>query len=57
MELEKMTNKQLKDEYKSMYELIYTIGCYGGSDLRWFDALIQELDSRGIEVNTEPTFS
>lgn len=42
------TTKKLKNEAKGYYETIYKIGCYGISDLRMLDEVIDELKGRGI---------
>ena len=50
------TVKKLKDEAKSLYASIYGYECYGTSDLRMYDGVMQELDNRGIEMQTSINF-
>jgi hypothetical protein len=48
------TTKKLKQEAKEYYSLIYgEASCYGTSDLRVYDGICQELDSRGVVSKTK----
>lgn len=55
--IEKMTNEQLKDEYRGYYQQIYQVECYGTSDLRRLDSVANELDRRGITIDNQPHFT
>lgn len=53
----KWTTKKLKDEYRSYNESIYgESACYGMSDLRMFEGIKRELESRGVEISSEIVF-
>ena len=43
------TTKKLKDEAKSLDQMIYEVECYGTNDLRQLNAILTELHKRGIE--------
>ena len=49
--IEKMTKKELISEYRIMYGLINDISCYGLRDIRYFEALEEEIDKRGYEIH------
>jgi len=46
------TNKKLKEEAKSYYQSIYQLECFGTSDLRVYASICDELEKRGIEMQT-----
>ena len=50
------TTKKLKDEAKSYHQTIYQVGCYGTSDLRMYDSILNELEKRGVEAFTNLAF-
>ncbi len=55
---EDWTTKKLKQEAMSYHELIYgPASCYGTSDLRIYDAILQELDNRDVSFNTKLSFN
>jgi hypothetical protein len=56
MDYEKMTTKELKQEAINFDELINKLGCYGTSDLRQFQAVLSELEKRGVEVGSRIAF-
>jgi hypothetical protein len=51
------TTKKLKDEAKSYHQTIYEVGCYGTSDIRIYEALLNELSERGIEFSMRTTLN
>lgn len=52
MDFKKWTIKQLKDEAKALHQTIYQVGCYGCKDLIMYDSILNELESRGVNVST-----
>jgi hypothetical protein len=59
-----MSNDDLIQEAKSLYESIYTVGCFGMFDLVLFDFVTRELERRGyvlvqtieaFEIDEKPT--
>ena len=50
-----MSDKELKERYLGLYQLIYEIGCFGVSDLMSFYAIENELVKRGYEITAKPT--
>jgi hypothetical protein len=51
------TNKELKEEYIGLYDIIYNVECYGTSDLLRYNQVAHELIKRGIVISTKPHFS
>lgn len=51
------TTEKLKDEAKGYYQAISQHEYYGTSDLRMYDGICEELDNRGIEINTQLSFN
>jgi len=51
MSLEKMTDKQLKDRYISLWESINVIECFGSRDVLECEMIARELEKRGYEVS------
>jgi hypothetical protein len=49
-ELEKISDKELKNRYISLWENIYEFDCYGTHDLVELEALASELKRRGYDV-------
>ena len=47
-----MSNKELRDEFVSIDQLINSVGCYGISDLMWLNAIEKEIEKRGGEIET-----
>lgn len=50
-DLKDMTLSELKREFRAMYETVYIIDCYGTRDVRWLEALEEELRVRGYEAD------
>lgn len=51
------TTKKLKQEAVGYHQLIYgNVQCYGTSDLRIYDGILNELANRGIEPRLELAF-
>lgn len=50
MDLNQMTDEQLKKEFESLYDMIYRIGCYSISDLKLYHQIGIELESRGYKL-------
>lgn len=57
MKNKKMTTKELKSEYKALYQLIYQIGCYGTRDIMLLQDISIELEQRGVEIEMTPSFN
>lgn len=51
------TVKELKEEYRGLYQAIYQIGCYGSHDLQMLDAVAGELERRDVEISMTPQFN
>lgn len=52
-----LTDKELVDEYRSLYHRVEEkVGGYGTSDLRRYEAIKSELESRNIVVNVKLEF-
>jgi hypothetical protein len=51
MKIKAMTDKQLIEEYKSLYESIYVIDCFGTKDLLLLQAIETELYNRKYEIS------
>ena len=54
-DITKMTDKEVKSEYKMYYDMIHNehrgySSCYSARDMRWLDALEVELLKRGYEL-------
>jgi hypothetical protein len=56
MDYEKMTTKELKQEAISFDTLINKLECYSTSDLRQFQAVLSELERRGVEIGSRIAF-
>jgi hypothetical protein len=54
---ENWTTTKLKQEAKGYDTLINTIQCYGMSDLRKYEGILQELENRGVEVFSKLEFN
>ncbi len=52
-----MSTEELKNEYRSLYQMIYVVECYGISDIQQLQQIAIELEKRGIKIDTEPTFN
>ena len=50
MELEKISDKELKNRFISLWESIFLFECYGTHDLLELEVLAQELEKRGYEI-------
>ncbi|MEM2973206.1 MAG: hypothetical protein QXS50_03525 [Candidatus Caldarchaeum sp.] len=48
--LDQMTDKELKNTLKSLYDTIYVSDCFSTYDLVRFDAVVAELEKRGYEI-------
>ena len=52
------TIRKLKQEAMAYDELIYgRMPCYGVSDIRTLDGILDELSERGVEFNNQLTFN
>jgi predicted regulator of amino acid metabolism with ACT domain len=54
---ENWTTKKLKDYAKQLNNSIYVVECYGSTDLRLYNAVLNELNNRGIEIQQEIIFN
>ena len=52
--LEKMSDKQLIDLFKSLYDAIYVAECYGVFDLALMGKVVEELKRRGYVIVEKP---
>ena len=50
--LEKYTDKELKEEFEDLYDMIEVAECYSSSNLQLYYAVQDELAKRGIEFRT-----
>jgi uncharacterized metal-binding protein len=57
MDIKNMSTEELKNEYRSLYQMIYVVECYGISDIQQLQQIAIELEKRGIKIDTEPTFN
>ena len=54
MTYNEMTDEQLIDDYKSLYQTIYEVECYGTRDIVELDNVASELMSRGYSITMKP---
>lgn len=55
--LKDMTVKQLKSDYLKLYNQIEIVDCFGTKDIIRYQAIAQELEKRGYEIQEgQPTF-
>ena len=57
MEIKKMSNKKLIEEFEAMHQTIYDVGCYGTNDLRYYYGLETEIVNRGLVIHTNVSVS
>jgi hypothetical protein len=50
MELEKLSDRELKRRFISLWQSVYEFECYGVHDLIELEATAQELERRGYEI-------
>lgn len=50
MDVSKLTNKELIEQYKTYYEQINVVCCFSVTDCCIFDRLEQEVNNRGLEI-------
>jgi len=56
--MKKETTKQLKQEYRELYDLIYGINaCYGSHDILRLKDIEIELEKRGVEIQLKVDFN
>jgi hypothetical protein len=56
LNIEQWTTKKLKEEAIGYDQLIFEVGCYGSSDLQMLSAICNELDKRGVDINSKINF-
>ena len=53
MEIRKLSDEELIELAKQLYESIYVFDCYGAGDLALYYAVIAELERRGYKIAEE----
>jgi hypothetical protein len=49
-QLAEMTNDELKERAQSLCDAIYNLECFGTKDMVEYEAILAELERRGIKV-------
>jgi hypothetical protein len=50
MELEKLSDRELKNRFISLWQNVYEFECFGSHDLIELEVIAQELERRGYEI-------
>ena len=53
MNLKEQTSKELKRMFRSLYDTIYVVECYGVNDMLLLNAIGEELEYRGIDIDIQ----